>query len=333
MSSKKWFLTWLGLSVLIFACVGLINLYIDPYKVFNWEYRHSFVSERSAFLSKMTRLENYTGLECLILGSSRAELLQPSQASERSQLKTFTAALGGAMTYSKYAFGMKALDNKPDLKEIWYFSDFYEFNEKKIPWSTYRVEQGREYFLKDELEDVVPNSEYFQTLISLKTLRASIKTIKEMSRESESAYLDDGSTKISIVKLSFNDLILEMKMNFLFYKLSRWNGFKALSEKSKWLIDDMIRKANDKSVIIKVVLTPIHPELMRKLESELGLKKLWDEWRDFWRSRSSKTVKIYDYTESEKYWKSDSTGWNDGVHFSPEATQMILEDLVGESNH
>ena len=68
---KKWFCTALGVFVLAFAMVGLVNYVLDPYGLFRKDFSWQFVEPNSNFIKVRHVTENPGRYDCFVFGSSR----------------------------------------------------------------------------------------------------------------------------------------------------------------------------------------------------------------------------------------------------------------------
>ena len=328
--------TWLKIfsltSFIILIVVAAFNLYVDPYKNLNQSWRMDFVSDRNGRYSKLLRMKKAVESQVLILGSSRSELIYPEDVESITGLKTYTSAMGGAYTYTQYAFGIEGLAHLPKLEEVWFVSDFFEFNQKTIPWMLYELEEFNHYFADSKYDPVKPSSgRKLKSLISWEQTRQSIKTVSDFLRDKPRHYLDDGSTKTSQTRRDFKSLEAEINKIKHFYTRDNWNNYKELSTLSKNMIEDLIDMSLNSGVEFKVFLTPIHPKLYNYLSSQPNLEKLWMQWREFWQKLAkTKSIKVYDFTESQNYIGDDGEFWNDGVHFSRESSKIFIKNMSGE---
>lgn len=332
MNSKKWFKYFSLLSVVFLLIVAVLNAYVDPYRIYSQSWRMSYISDRNGRFSKLDRLKKSNGVELLVVGSSRSEFFFPKDLEKSLGLKSFTTAMGGAYTYTKYAFGMKGLELLPNLKKNVYVSDFYEFNKKEIPWLLADLEEFKGFFSSSDFDEVTPSKfRKISSLFSLTTLSASIKTIKDKTKNKPKSYLSDGSTTVSLTQTSFDDLQKEITKIEHYYLNDNWKGYEQLSSLSEMMIDKLVKQAQVKQVEVQVILTPLHPVLFKRFSLNKDLLKRWSEWKSYWQQRADNAeVTLYDFTDSEKYFANDSSYWQDGAHFSRKASLELIDRVRGE---
>ena len=332
MKAQKWLTIFLSTSLLILVIIAGLNIYIDPFKNYNQSWRFEYVSDRNGRYSKLQRLKKAKSTQCLVLGSSRSEFIFPEDIEEVTGLKTFTSAMGGAYTYTKYVYGLEGIKHLPNLKQIWYVSDFFEFNEKTIPWMLAELDEFKPYFLDQRFDELKPAlSRKLKSLFSWELTRQSMKTISDYLRNKKRHYLADGSTKTSVTRRDFKSLEKEIKKVEHFYFLDNWKDYRELSDVSIEMIEKLVGKATQNQIVFKVMLTPIHPQLLKSLKEHSHLKRLWEQWRESWKDLADQDkIQLYDFTESERYIGNDGNYWHDGVHFSRESSKEFIFRMKGE---
>ena len=332
MKPQRWLAIFLTTSLIFLVIIAGLNIYIDPFKNYNQSWRFNYVSDRNGRYSKLQRLKKAKDTQCLVLGSSRSEFIFPEDIEKITGMKTFTSAMGGAYTYTKYAYALEGMKHLPNLKQIWYVSDFFEFNKKTIPWMLAELDEFKPYFMGKKFEPVKPAlTRKIKSLFSWELTRQSLKTISDYFRNKKKHYLKDGSTQTSITRRDFSSLEKEIKKVEHFYFLDNWNDYRKLSDLSVEMIQELVQKTQENKIALKVMLTPIHPKLLESLREHSHLKRLWEQWRTFWNDLADQgSIEVYDFTESEKYIGNDGDYWHDGVHFSRESSQEFIFRMKGE---
>ena len=69
---KKWFYSALGVFILAFAMVGLVNYVLDPYGLFRKDFSWQFVEPNMNFIKARYVAHNPGRYDCFVFGSSRA---------------------------------------------------------------------------------------------------------------------------------------------------------------------------------------------------------------------------------------------------------------------
>lgn len=344
----RWFL---GIAVLLLACVVGFNAYVDPFGVTPSDRYTPVVqntTDRQAKLALIDRLDDAP--DSLILGSSRVLKLDPAYIEKSTGTTAFNAGLSSARPQESFVFasymGDKFEGKFPHL--VWGL-DIEQFREKPVGGESYsgvllREPELRQYLPREDqwkgLADMYrPLVEWQTTKVSLRVVReAKVQDVSEerqINRLIQRDFAASGFRKRDLHDRAFArgaTLQPRMEKQVEGYERSVWGPeapeFDGLGATPTRWIEQAIQLANDRGDEPTIFLTTVHPFAQarygergwndRKADVEQYFETLQEKGLDF---------QLLDYTSVDSF-GGDPNLFYDGVHLQPPNLQRLVDDLA-----
>ena len=301
--------------------VGLFNIIIDPYSVFNSPRLVGFNqlkprkdnNDRVFKAIDITRIKPVT----VLIGSSRAKQgLDPNYQALVNSQPAYNLGLNGVNVYEQLRYLEHTIANQKNLKLVILATDFFTFNSSlnnQPVFSESRLEKSH-----ITLQDVI-NFGFSLDAVSAsgETLTASRKSPNQESY-SKNGFSPYRNIKKSEVNWRFQAGINDFFTNHANYQLS-----------SKYLADfkKIVEICKEHNITLKVFISPSHATQWEAIRAT-------GRWQTFeqWKREIVKITPILDFsgynsitTEPISY---DMENYTDNSHYTPKVGNLVLNQLL-----
>ena len=239
---------------LIFGLIGLFNLVIDPYGIFNMP-RLFGINQAKVEKIKSGRLFKATDIihikpKAIFLGSSRAEYgLEPTHPALQNLQPSYNTALGAATPYELQYYLEHAIVNQPQLKLVIIGLDEFMFNEFNTEGANFSRNRLRKKYLT--IQDIL-NSTF-----SLKAAQASFDNIQYSSQYPEyESYTKFGRLNLRLIDRDNNATLYRFNKSIETY----FNTFDEYKISYKYLsnIQNIINICKQNNIKLYFFISPSH---------------------------------------------------------------------------
>lgn len=325
------------LSCLLFILIFVT--WVDPLKIFNYPWSSDFISDRNSSFIKLQRLKEHPGFTDLIVGSSTSEMMIPDYAKTKYQKDVFLAGDGGAPTALRMLYIYAALKYQPNLKQIIYVADLFEFHEPTIENQVYYQPEMIQLLPKEILgQNILPTfSSHIYDFLSQKTIRLSLKTLKDIKNQKkgiyQSVYKTDGTTEKSMLDYKSNTpLESRISISINMYR-SIYGVMENLDPKTFFMYQRLKELLEQNDIQGVLVIPPWHPTFYQAFQATLEAKQIYSQWVQFLKSLESPNIRVLDFSKGSPLTSqipSTEKYWHDGVHFSKYASELIWDQIYSE---
>lgn len=307
---------------MVIGSILFLNLIIDPFNItgtnlLNIKYKYA----RDDRTEKIERIKQIESIQNLILGSSRAQHLDPKLMSKHFGGYTYNFGVGGGTTAE--ALGLllylESIDKLP--KNVLLVLDFSSFGGDSYHPSFLKIPELN--FLNQNVE----SSNQFAKFLSIDSLRASFKTLKaHIKGTSPKSYFNQEGLMISLQTHEVNDINKKIKeLAHKYYILAYGNGNIKISQTKLNYLKDIIRVCHKHNTSLHVTLSPVYQDQLALIEKN---PKLANQLREF-KSDLSSITKFCDAMRDNKYTR-DIKLFEDSVHYTKEYGDLYLQTIFGE---
>ncbi|WP_374079879.1 hypothetical protein [Bdellovibrio bacteriovorus] len=337
MNSLKSLFILAGSIVVLLLGIAAFNYQIDPQCYYGCKEIDPNRATLNTYYQVAQRILAFPKTEVVILGSSRGENTPPLWIEEKTGLKTLNLSASGAELGTKLAFLTIAKENTQLKKVIW-LADYFELISENADAKIKNTPALRKY-----LEGVVVDGEFrqklhdIQGLIDHNTLEASIYFLnnKDKTKLTQGAGSDIDYRFCESSEFKGKETTESLKKEVdLLYQSYTSAVIKPLQNKKAWNnFANELASVAQKGVDVYVVITPYHPEFLRRLKAEH--KDIYEnhlKWIENIQGLASQGIKVLNYFDGISHTDESPTYWNDGVHFTCRSSMLMLEDLVKSWN-
>ncbi len=290
--------------------VGLFNIVIDPYGVFNSP-KFASINQTKPEQQKHSRL--YKAMDIIrikptiiLLGSSRVETgLDIEHPAFKDKKVTYNLGLEAANTYELRQYFNHALVQQPKLEQLIVGIDFFMFNEHL---------KNRVDFSEERLKNKIPTQDILNTSLSLDAFVSSKNTLLiNLTHQSPNRV----SKKIDRFKFWLGGFLRneELYKNYSFSP-ERLNHIRT--------IIDICRKNN---IDVKVFISPIHATQHEAIRVA-GLWSIFEQWK----RELVKIVPIWDFSGYNSVTtepiSDDMRNYIDSSHYSRQTGNLVLDRIL-----
>ena len=321
---KRFNIAFLAFTLPSLLSLGLFNIAIDPYGVFNSPEilrlnslkPKQFLNVRLFKAIKITQIKPKT----LLLGSSRTDLgLNPQHPSLASKQPAYNLGLVGPNIYEIKRYFEHTLKNQPELETVVLGIDLFMFNEHK---------QNAIDFAESRLEkENVTWSDLLNMTLSTNAIEASVETIKS-SNNSDAYYLYHPHGLRYVYQ---NKPHQSPRKRFkgslygLFNSNEYYHNYK-LSAKFLQDFKDIVAICEQRNIELKVFISPSHASQWESLY----ISGLWEVFEQ-WKRELVKITPIWDFSgyntiTTELIGKEMKNYW-DSSHYRQEVGDLVLDRL------
>lgn len=321
---KRFNISFLAFTLPGLLSLGLFNIAIDPYGVFNSSEiselnrlkAKQFLNVRLFKAIKVTQIKPKT----LLLGSSRTDLgLNPEHPSFAAQQPAYNLGLVGPNIYEVKRYLEHTLTNQPEIETVVLGLDLFMFNEHK---------QNAIDFNEDRLEKKsITLSDLLNITLSTTAIEASVETIKS-NKNADSYYLYHPNGLRYVYQNKPRQSArkrFEGSINGLLNSDEYYHNYK-LSAKFLQDFKDIVTICKDRNIELKVFISPSHASQWESLYRG-GLWQIFEQWKrelveitpvwDF-SGYNSITTEAID-REMQNYW--------DSSHYRQEVGDLVIDRL------
>jgi hypothetical protein len=343
MSSEHRFLrSFASACVTIFLFLVLLATWTDPFRNLNFPWATSFVSDRNVAFKRYRLMMEAPKITDVFIGSSTAEIFQPSVLRQQFPIDAFNFAMPAATLPLRYIMAKSSILRHPELKRVVMVSDLFEFQDFTLQSKIYHQPELRSYLEDEVLKQIsAPSfSSRFQDYFSFRSVEKSFQTLADMIREKSgkkySRFDPNGGTQKSMVVVNTKQPMEYRAQNAAANHRYLYGSMRGLNENGIALyrrLADFMRSRPQ--VELHIVLAPVHPLYFEYFEEAFVKRGLYQKWiqqfRDLERQSGGRVV-IHDFSYPkyrEKGISSDSKYWIDGVHFASLAMMQIAQEIYG----
>lgn len=326
MNNYKWSKRVILSSLFGISFVILFNYIINPYHVFLHEYYSNFLKVKDNLVDdEMSKFyaAKKANPDVIMVGTSRVEHLNPKYLQPYVKGKIFNVAVKGSGLSTQYKL-IKYFVTKGNVKSVVLGLDFYAFSPANV---------GDYKSISNSRFDDAFFSDYKTGLLSFRTLRKSISTLKDnLKKKHERIQWDTGWDSYSYEYLEFkqnNDQWHFKKIESGFPNFginSKFFGnesFKKPSSIDKGLkiLDEIITLCKKNNVELKLFTTPLYYRVYDVI-NERGYQKTYN----YWKQELSQYGLVYDFNYKNEITKSYKN-YVDSSHFKSEVGEYIFKRI------
>jgi hypothetical protein len=316
------FLTLVSFNLL---AVGLFNILIDPYGVFNTYMMQGVNQIKPTRLNhaRLTKAVDVTHIKpkTILLGSSTALRLSAVHPVFVNTQPAYNLGLPGAGMQEELLYFQHALINQPDLKQLIISLDFFSFGVgvKKAPdFIEDRLQKNR-ITTQDALNAIFSLSAFKSSWDTLATNRASKTGVSALTGlENQSGVTPDQGN--SRVLKNF-----EVVISSYFQQEERYKNYQISNERLKDFktIIDICRQ---RKIAVKVFFSPTHAVQLQALHVA-GLSSAYKDWQ----RQVVKIIPTWDFTGYSQINTESINGemknYVDGAHYQYRIADLILNRM------
>jgi len=330
LSFKKWSKKLIGFIFLSFAKTVLFNFIVDPYAMFNTVKIDGFNKIKNHTINDaMSKFYNARNSNptILLIGTSRTEHIHPKYLAKYEDGKIYNLAIGGS-GLSTHKKNIEYFIKNYKIKTIVYGVDFFSFSPYNKPSASSKYSRYENYFYND----------YLDSLLGFKTLRRSIRTVKENLRNKENKReYDIGwatfANDYSHINL-LGDKYIRKNINKILKVFSiakdsfNYEAFKEPQSIDKNLLQlsEIIQLCNENKVKLHLFIPPIFSEI-----TDLIYHKKYDRTYKYWKKSLAQYGNIYDFSGYNSITK-DLHYYIDGSHYNKEVGKLILAKIFNDQS-
>lgn len=319
---RRFTLAFLAAAIMPMLTVGLVNIAVDPYGVFNtpslaninqwkpekWKYQRLFKA------IAITRLKPVT----VFLGSSRTNLgLNPAYSGLKDHQPAYNLGLNGANTYEALRYLQHTIKNQQNLELVVLGVDFIMFNESL---------GNQPGFWEGRLEkqSLMPQ-DAVNTVFSLDTLSSSQKTLAvNQAKLADDIYYPNG----------FMRLQREEKQTIFSFKqaLSTYFTVHDSYQLSTQYLEDLkaiVELCQQQNISLVVFISPAHATHWEAIQVA-GQWKIFEQWK----REVAEIVPVWDFSGynsvTTEPLSENMTNYIDSSHYSEKVGNLVLSKILSE---
>ncbi|RLA80019.1 MAG: hypothetical protein DRG78_11765 [Epsilonproteobacteria bacterium] len=331
MKNKRWIKLYFIVPAIIISMIFIINFVVDPYSmtVYNiLKIPNKFA--RDDRVEKVSKLKTSPKYDNIILGSSRVYSSNPLMVTKYLGGTTYNAGVGTARVEDHLGFILllAKLDKLP--KNLIIGLDFYSFNSEL---------ETNKYFLKNKdlnfLNKRLSNESYISNFLSIDALRASYKTLKNFlkSKKSKPRFDENGASQNAskifayqpdeaFSKAPFSEAQIDEEMKFI-----KTISYSSISKKRVSYLKQIIKICAKHDINLYLFLTPLHGQLISKIEND---KELYKKLRSLKNIIKSQTP-YYDFIQHSQI-NDNPIYFNNLTHTTPIGGNLIYAKIFNDKN-
>lgn len=324
-SYRKWNFIIFSSVLSLMLVVGLLNLFIDPYGVWNSPTLHRINTHKT---EKYTHQRIFRALDLerlkpkeLFLGSSRAFFgLDPDYYRLLTGQNAYNLGLNATNTAEELAYLEHAIYNQPNLEEVVIALDFYAFN---------AYNEGRTDFSADRLNKRhITFDDALNTLLSTDACKASWDTLRYNREhpdtplvEENGLLTDAGIKRFHVLNLSVKETF-DRELSTYLYSKQFFGAYKLTMDKYR----ELIRLCQEKNVRVVAFISPAHATLWEAIKVA-GLWPVFEEWK----KEVSALTPVWDFSgyngiTTEPMSETMQNYW-DSSHYKKSVGNLVLDRM------
>ncbi|MGI6120268.1 MAG: hypothetical protein ACOYIB_06835 [Desulfosporosinus sp.] len=322
---RKWNYMLLAGVLSLMAAVGLFNMFIDPYGIWNspaLERVNAHKSEKYTHqrIFRAIDLERLKPQE-IFLGSSRAFFgLDPKYYKILTGKTAYNLSLNAINTTEMLAYFKHAIYNQPDLQEVVIGLDFYAFN---------AYHEGRTDFSADRLNKRhITFDDTLNTLFSWDACQSSWDTLgynlehPDTPLVEENGLLTDAGIKRHHVQSLSVQETFDRELSTYLYSKQYFGSYQLTMDNYR----ELIRLCQENNIKVIAYISPAHATLWEAIKVA-GLWPVFEEWK----KEVSALTPVWDfsgYTEitTEPISETIQNFW-DSTHYKKPVGNLVLERM------
>lgn len=322
---RTWNFMILGSVLSLMLVVVLLNLFMDPYGVWNSPTLYRVNAHKT---EKYTHQRIFRALDLerlkpkeIFLGSSRAFFgLDPKYYRTLTGKNAYNLGLNATNTAEELAYLEHAIYNQPNLEEVVIALDFYSFN---------AYNEGRADFSADRLNKRhITLDDTLNTLLSWDACKASWDTLS-YNREhpdtplvEENGLLTDAGIKRShVLNLTVKETF-DRELSTYLYSKQFFGSYKLTMDKYR----ELIRLCQEKNIKVVAFISPAHATLWEAIKAA-GLWPVFEEWK----REVSALTPVWDFSgyndiTTEPMSETMQNYW-DSSHYKKSVGNLVLDRM------
>ncbi|KGP77140.1 hypothetical protein JT05_00785 [Desulfosporosinus sp. Tol-M] len=322
---RRWNFILFGGVLSLMVAVGLFNMFIDPYGIWNsppFQRVNAHKSEQYTHqrIFRAIDLERLKPKE-IFLGSSRAFFgLDPKYYKTLTGKTAYNLSLNAINTAEELAYFKHALYNQPDLQEVVIALDFYAFNayhEGRTDFSADRLNKRRITF-EDTLNSLLS---WDACQSSWDTLEYNLEYPNTPLVEENGLLTDAGIKRHHVMNLSVPETF-DRELSTYLYSKQYFGTYKLTMDNYR----ELIRFCQEKSIKVTAYISPAHATLWEAIKIA-GLWTVFEEWK----KEVSTLTPVWDfsgYTEitTEPISETMQNFW-DSSHYKKSVGNLVIDRM------
>lgn len=319
---RRFNLAFLAAAFIPTLSVGLFNVVIDPYDVFNtpnfFGVNHSKPdkdnNDRLFKALDIVRIKPVT----LVIGSSRTKQgIDPNHPALKNQQPAYNLALNGPNFYEQLRYLEHAIANQKDLKEVILGVDFFMFNETLKNQPSFSEQRLEKQYLT--LQDIINSTFSWDVLAaSQENIVASMNETDKKDGYGDNGFMPNRKVKPEEMQWRFDSGIQ------LYYRLHSSYEF---SEQYLADFKKFVELCKQRGINLKVFISPAHA-------TDLEAIRVTGRWETFeqWKREIVKIVPIWDFSGynsiTSEAINSKMKNYVDNSHYTKPIGDLVLNRIL-----
>ena len=329
MRHKQWFFKLLATLLLLLTFLFTLAFIVDPYGVTPYNLLHiRYKSVETVRKEKVILSKNFSRIDNLILGSSRAKRIDPKLVSSYLGGDTFNFAVNSA-SVEDYLGILYFLEKEGKVpKNLLLFFDFYILNSKLPPDPRFLATSELSGFLNGRPAYAIEN------FLSWGALEQSVATLKnhfsgsapDQRNRKDGMLLTPKQNRALKKRGSAEGLrLIEKSSSDYFLNKYSWATYDTLSDWRLQLLKKLVAFARKHNIRLYAALTPVHPLHYQNILGHPVLGKTLTRFRQAVRQQ----FPFRDFMDSPPPYPSPRN-WYDAIHYDQEIADWLVKALLDE---
>lgn len=322
---RKWNFVVISGVLSLLVVVGLFNLFIDPYGVWNPPSLYGVNAHKSEMYThqRIFRAVDLARLKpkVILLGSSRSFFgLDPKYYAKLTGMNAYNLGLNGTNMAEELAYLEHAIYNQPDLEKVVISLDFYAFN---------AYNEGRTDFSADRMnKHHITLDDSLKTLLSWDACKASWDTLRYNREhpdtplaEDNGLFTDAGIKRSHVLNLTTKGTF-DRELSTYLYSDQFFRSYKLTMYEYK----KIIRLCQERNIKVVAFISPAHATLWEAI-------KIAGHWSvlEEWKQEVSALTPVWDFSgyneiTTEQIQETMLNYW-DSSHYKKLVGNLVLERL------
>ena len=313
-------------SIMLFIALYTFILSVDPYDKFGFNLWHlktkAVYSNRDTKFYHIDQLKNQYSF--FILGSSRAQYINPDQINKLTNLKSYNYSVVSGQPEDYLVITKHILDKQIPNTILLYldFKNLNKFNKRTKEFSDAKLVK---YFDKNKIITEENRLLFFnKTYMTLTALTDSIRIIFIN-------YFKKGTTqtiKKNGMQIKYHSPLYAVPKLQMSYFSKYYDSYTIDNDRISYL-KQIKRLCDENKVKLIVSITPVSKEHLNKILKDVNLRNMFFEFK---RIITSIFGEAYDFNNYDVV-KYDGFHWIDSVHVTEDFARIITNRTLSKKQH
>lgn len=323
MSSKRFIGFFLLFPIVLIGSIFSLNLLIDPFNITNTNLLQiKYKYARDDRTEKIERVKKIPYIQNLILGSSRAQHLDPQYMSDLYGGYSYNFGVGGGTTAEALGLLLYLQSHKKLPKNILLVLDLSSFTGEGYHPSFLRSPE------LNFLNQRIASSNQLAKFLSIDAIRASFKTLKaHIKGVVPNSYFTENGLMINTREEDEKkkDQKIE-ELGYKYYKLAYSDGNIEFSQSKIDYLKRIVELCKQNNIVLNVTLSPVHEYQLKLIQNNLKLAKKVK----LFKSNLSLITPYCDAMTDNQYTRNKDL-FEDSVHYTQEYADLYMKAIFKHS--